>query len=284
MSKKDTAIAPVEGEIVAPERNVAVMLTPKQLRTQMQRDQEMRQIINEYISANMVEGKDYGSIEVKKGSGVMSKPSLLKPGAEKFCGLFKLRPTFRMDGETFEMMGSTPGVIAYICELIDTKGRIMGEGRGTAKADPKGGDFDINKQVKIAQKRAQTDAVLRTGGLSDFFTQDIEDMPRDGAADVSNEPINTAEMIVDFGKHKGTPWPDVPQDYLEWLAGSDGAKSAIAKLELERRAEFVADDYGPEGDKDHPDLTTPQGDAMAYEAEERYNNRDENIADENRPF
>jgi hypothetical protein len=155
----------------------AVMQSPTQLREQMQSDTEIRAIITEYIKNAMVEGKDYGSIVIK---GHTSKPSLFKPGAEKFCGLFKIRPTFKKDIETVEMLGNTPGIIAYICELVDSRGIVIGEGRGTAKTDPKSGsDFDINKQVKIAQKRAQVDAVLRTGGLSDFFTQDMEDAPGD---------------------------------------------------------------------------------------------------------
>lgn len=157
----------------------AVIQNPKQLREQMQQDMEIRQVINEYIKNNMVDGKDYGSIEIR---GHKSKPSLFKPGAEKFCGLFKIRPTFKRDDETVEMLGNTPGILAYICELVDSQGRVIGEGRGTAKTDPKGGDFDINKQVKIAQKRAQVDAVLRTGGLSDFFTQDMEDAPKETAS------------------------------------------------------------------------------------------------------
>src|SRR4030095_3163710 len=39
-------------------------------------------------------------------------------------------------------------------------------------------DFgDVNKTLKMAQKSAQTDAVLRFAGLSEIFTQDLEDMP-----------------------------------------------------------------------------------------------------------
>lgn len=175
-------VEPIEASIVQTQvLPQAVMATPKQLRTQMERDKQIREIINDYIKNNMVAGKDYGTITIKTKSGqeVQSKPSLLKPGSEKFCGLFKIRATFRRDEETVEMLGSTAGILAYLCELVDGQGRVVGEGRGTAKADPNGLDFDINKQVKIAQKRAQIDAVLRTGGLSDFFTQDMEDAPKD---------------------------------------------------------------------------------------------------------
>lgn len=191
MGSENTAI--IEGEItgqmpvaISPSiGSQAVMLTPSQLRKQMQRDKEIRGVINEYISNNMVAGKDYGTITIKGRDGRehTSKPSLLKPGSEKFCGLFKIRATFRKDIETIQMLGDRPGIIGFICELVDSQGRVVGEGRGTAKADPEGADFDINKQVKIAQKRAQIDAVLRTGGLSDFFTQDMEDAPKDTNGD-----------------------------------------------------------------------------------------------------
>ncbi len=203
MAKRETALEPIEAQIVAPTAPVprAVMVSPATLRKQMQRDQDTRAVIEEYIKNNMVEGKDYGSIEVKKGTGIMSKPSLFKPGGEKFCGLFKIRPTFRKDFDTVEMLGSTPGIIAYICELVDTGGNVIGEGRGTAKTDPKNSsDFEINKQIKIAQKRAQIDAVLRTGGLSDFFTQDMEDAPNEPmrpSADMASESqIKTIYLTI----------------------------------------------------------------------------------------
>jgi hypothetical protein len=206
---------PIEAELVTVNKTQlrSVSVSPNQLRKQMQRDQEMRAVIDEYIKNNMTPGKDYGSIEVKKGSGIMSKPGLFKPGAEKFCGLFKIRPTFRKDPETVEMLGSTAGIIAYICELVDSRGQIMGEGRGTAKTDPvHGADFDINKQVKIAQKRAQVDAVLRTGGLSDFFTQDLEDMPRDGGTSeptVRPATIKQKNLISKLFLERGAKTPNL---------------------------------------------------------------------------
>lgn len=189
---------PIEAELV-PSKPVlpkSVNVSPNTLRKQMQRDQEIREVINEYIKNNMVDGKDYGKITIEKnGKTFDSKPSLFKPGAEKFCGLFKIRPTFKKDTETVEMLGNTPGIIAYICELVDSRGQVIGEGRGTAKTDPSGADFDINKQVKIAQKRAQIDAVLRTGGLSDFFTQDMEDAPKGNSND-GNYPATDKQRAL----------------------------------------------------------------------------------------
>lgn len=186
----------VEGEVVETQATTfsgpqAVMLTPKQLEKQLERDTEMRQIIKKYINENMDEGKDYGSIVVK---GVTSKPSLFKPGSEKFCGLFKIRASFRKDEETVEMLGNTPGIIAYICDLVDSRGRVVGEGRGVYKVSTTDSDFNINKAVKIAEKRAQIDAVLRTGGLSDFFTQDMEDLP---ASERNATPATTPEPSME---------------------------------------------------------------------------------------
>lgn len=183
---------PIEAEIVRQDLSPkAVMQTPKQLRIQMERDKEIRAIINDYIANNMVSGKDFGTINI---NGKESKPSLFKPGAEKFCGLFKIRPTFRKDIETVEMLGNKPGIIAYICDLVDGRGRVIGEGRGSSSVDPNGKDFDVNKAVKIAEKRAQIDAVLRAGGLSDFFTQDMEDAPKDPG---NNSVDNTSYPATD---------------------------------------------------------------------------------------
>jgi hypothetical protein len=212
MTNKPEAI---EAELVTtqPQSLRSVNTTPKQLRKQMQRDQEMREVINEYIEQNMVAGKDYGTIEIqgKDGRRHTSKPSLFKPGSEKFCGLFKIRATFKKDQETVDMLGNTPGIIAYLCELVDGRGQIVGEGRGTAKADVKGADFDINKQVKIAQKRAQIDAVLRTGGLSDFFTQDMEDAPKDVDGDNTSPPatVKQKNLISKLFLERGAKTPNL---------------------------------------------------------------------------
>jgi hypothetical protein len=182
---ENTKPAPIEAEIIKSPTVLprAVMVSPKQLQKQMERDKDIRAVINDYIKNNMIAGKDYGTIVINNKE---SKPSLFKPGAEKFCGLFKIRPTFKKDVETVEMLGNKAGIIAYICELVDSRGQVIGEGRGTASVDPNGKDFDINKCVKIAEKRAQIDAVLRAGGLSDFFTQDMEDAPRDGSGSSQN--------------------------------------------------------------------------------------------------
>src|SRR3990167_1720846 len=132
--------------------------------------QATRQMLTDYISANMVEGQDYGKIMF---GGRESKNVLFKPGSEKFCSLFGLRPTFRSDIETLSMLGNKEGIVAFICELMTKDDKIVGEGRGVATITEK--NWSLNNMVKICEKRAMVDAVLRSGGLSDFFSQDLDD-------------------------------------------------------------------------------------------------------------
>ncbi len=137
---------------------------------------QRRKLITQFISQHMKEGTDYGTITItgKNGREYTSKPSLFKPGSEKFCSLLHLRPTFVRDDETWEMAGKRANLFCYKCILLDQKEKVIGEGRGAADLNEKA-SWTINNAVKIAEKRAQIDAVLRTGGLSDFFTQDLED-------------------------------------------------------------------------------------------------------------
>lgn len=58
--------------------------------------------------------------------------------------------------------------------------------------------------------------------------------------------MNTHNLIVDFGKHKGERWTRVPRSYLAWLinqpeviVGMEKNKE-IARAELDRRGTVVA--------------------------------------------
>lgn len=152
------------------------------LRQLISEESEKRLIMTEYIRDHMKQGIDYGPIHIARDcankynctiKAHFSKDCLFKPGSEKFLSLMKLTARFHRDQETWEMVGSQPGTLCYVCELTNLKGAIIGEGRGSCSVQEKG---NANTAIKIAQKRAQTDAVIRTGGLSDFFTMDLEDM------------------------------------------------------------------------------------------------------------
>lgn len=143
-----------------------------ELMSVMEGEAHKRELVTAYIAKHMKKDVDFGTIKV---GGRDSKPSLFKPGSEKFMSLFKLTARFKKDAETWEMLGSESGMICYLCELVDNHDRVVGEGRGVSSLKEK--TWTPNAAVKIAEKRAQIDAVLRTGALSDFFTQDLEDLP-----------------------------------------------------------------------------------------------------------
>jgi hypothetical protein len=118
----------------------------------------------EKVNAIMVEKSDYHVIQGKKSLG--------KGGAEKIASIFGWTAAFAKDED---VVGSfkLDGFIAFKCTLSKA-GQFVGEGRGGSLLAKNQGD--PNKTIKMAQKSAFIDAVLRASGLSDFFTQDLEDM------------------------------------------------------------------------------------------------------------
>src|SRR3989338_5798182 len=156
-------ITPKETQIVL--RKDSGLVTAEAL----EREEETRKLIKGYISKNLKKGTDYYELQI---GGRTSKPSLSKPGAEKFMSLFHLRAEFERDNDTWEMMGKKDGVLCYVCKLYTKSGQLVGEGRGARDVHK---DGDINKTIKMAQKSANIDAVLRVGALSEMFTQDLKD-------------------------------------------------------------------------------------------------------------
>lgn len=147
-------------------------LTPDLLRAMVAADEQRREIIRDFIARNLRAGTDFGTIS---SGGRESKPSLFKPGAEKICQLFGWRPKFSPDLATLGMAGHPPGLFVYLCRLIDGQGHVVGEGRGAAELTEREG-WTVNNAIKICEKRAHVDAVLRVAGLSEIFTQDLEDI------------------------------------------------------------------------------------------------------------
>jgi len=128
-----------------------------------QRDYFIKQVL-----PKLKEKQDYYTI--------LGKKSLAKGGAEKLASIYNLVATFEKDAETVQMLGEIKGMVCYICNL-SRDDKIIGQGRGADTLQRN--QNDPNKTIKMAQKRAYVDAVIRTTGLSDIFTQDMcpEDRP-----------------------------------------------------------------------------------------------------------
>jgi hypothetical protein len=171
-----------------------VLGNPEALAAQLESFSKARELFVDWLFNRLVAGIDYMVIHRKVGprnaktacpnaadnksatcATCGGKATLCKPGSEKICGLLQLRPRFKRDVDAWEMLGGEAGLVTLVCELVTPTGVVVAEGRGARHRDQ---DFgDTNKCLKMAQKSAQTDAVLRCAGLSEIFTQDLEDMP-----------------------------------------------------------------------------------------------------------
>jgi hypothetical protein len=129
-----------------------------------------RAVVRRFLKQELQANIDYYSIRI---GGKDSKPSLSKAGAEKVMGWLKLQASFTPDTGTWEMLGKPQDLVCYVCTLRTRSGEIVGEGRGARSIKKDNGD--VNKAIKMAEKSANVSAVLRTGCLSDVFTQDLEE-------------------------------------------------------------------------------------------------------------
>ena len=160
-------------------------------RSGLARRKENRARLMEWVRDALVEGVDYGRIPTRRGP---SKPSLWKPGAEKICGMLGVTvhfPTLH-DYEQAALHGVQLLHIIVRCELHDAGGRVVADGVGARSLKQDGGD--INKALKMAEKSAHIDATLRMAGLSEVFTQDLEDMTHGTDTDTQTQDTPRARL------------------------------------------------------------------------------------------
>jgi hypothetical protein len=206
-------------------------------RAGLDRRKANRAALMEWIRSALVEGADYGRIHTTGKQRCQfaahgrahectnpqhwSKPSLWKPGAEKICGMLGVSVTFPTlhDYERTALNGVELKQIIIRCEIRDSAGRVVADGVGARNVQQDYGD--LNKALKMAEKSAHIDATLRMAGLSEVFTQDLEDVkpeqeepqqPKASAAPVNPEQRQTItvedcrrllQMIDDWGLDKG---------------------------------------------------------------------------------
>lgn len=154
------------------------MVEIQQVQATMNKISQFQQVIQKTLH----QGHDFGIIP---GT---SKPTLLKPGAEKILMMMGLRSEFDIVDSTRDF---EKGFFQYQVRCKLYKGEMLiTEGLAACntrekkyiKMDP----FTMDNTVlKMAKKRALVDASLLVGSLSDVFTQDLEDM--DLAGDKASE-------------------------------------------------------------------------------------------------
>ncbi len=180
-------------------------IAPQQFAAGLNRRKKNRKALIAWIQESLVEGSDWGRIHVIKKDQCpdgkycqnpyhFSKPSLWKPGAEKIVGMMGLRSDWpnlaRYEDAVLE--GKAIEQLLLRCELVNDSGLVVSTGIGArALKDDYG---DLNKGFKMAKKSALVDAVLNCAGLSEIFTQDVEDMDPEKIAPGAQDPFNpTAE-------------------------------------------------------------------------------------------
>lgn len=152
--------------------------------------EETTRKINEFqtiVRNNLKENKDYGKIP---GT---SKPTLLKPGAEKILMLMGLQSTYDILDSTRDF---EKGFFQYQVRCTLKKGDViitqgMGSCNSREKKYIKQDPYTIDNTIlKMAKKRSQVDAVLTVASLSEIFTQDVEDLGFDSEESYQRENGN----------------------------------------------------------------------------------------------
>jgi len=192
----------MENEIIAkPQREVNLSLSVDSIVHQ-------REKIKEIQSRIMRENIDFGNVPG------CPKPSLFKSGAEKLCSTFmlavephvedlgdsdekKYRVTVRLTHQaTGVFLGAGIGEASTNEDKFMWREAICDDEFNATEPEKKRVKYKKTKQgiitvnqvrtnpadlantvLKMAKKRAQIDGVLTVLGASDFFTQDVEDMP-----------------------------------------------------------------------------------------------------------
>lgn len=248
------------------------------------------------VQKTLKTGHDYGVIPGTQ------KPTLYKPGAEKILMLMGLTSEYDI---VEKIEDYDKGIFAYTikCTLFKNGQKITeGVGSCNSKEDkyrwrmveekdiPNGIDKDTlktktnkygqvkyrienddtcslaNTILKMAKKRAQIDATLTVGSLSDVFTQDLEDMQQFIEKEqTENMDLNNAENIkVNFGKNKGKTLREIMQstpDYIEWLAknGNDPIMRKACAMLLDGNKQQAATQQ--DTPKDPIEVTSPPDDS-----------------------
>lgn len=248
-----TVVAPIVPNAVEPSR----MLRPvAPIAEVIEQQSELRS----YIAKALKEDRDYGLIPGVK------KPSLLKPGAERINTAYGVMPRFSILSQEVDHhavidwrknkkygeaeSGTSYGLYAYTvrCELVNrATGEIVADCIGACSSmESKYIDRPRDSQntvLKMAEKRAYVGATLLAYGLSDQFTQDVEEtgvgaeepatggIPSFRSGQTSSGTGRSVEdKTMPFGKTKGKRLGELTtadlSSTLSWCKGKDAAKFA----------------------------------------------------------
>ena len=130
-------------------------------------------------------GVDFDNpVNKKTGKKTFDRPILQKPGAEKIAFAFGLLQQYSLESKIEQTDGEHQFFMYTVrCDLVkllpDGRPVVVANSYGSANTREKRNGFNAaadaaNGTLKMAQKRALVGAALSISGLSDLFSQDID--------------------------------------------------------------------------------------------------------------
>lgn len=153
-------------------------------------------------------GVDFDNPDTKNGKKAFNQPILLKAGAEKLAFGFGLCQRYTIESK-IEQHDENGMFFYYLvrCDLVKPNEwgeTVLSNSYGSANTAEKRNGFNsaadaANSTLKMAQKRALVGAALAISGLSDMFTQDIENETFMKSADdivkeTPDSPVTTKQI------------------------------------------------------------------------------------------
>ena len=184
--------------------------------------------VESLVREHMREKVDFGTIPGTP------KPSLYQAGAERLARFFGLGALVE---QTRAVENWDDGFLLYQYKVgigPITPNGVVPIAWCEASANSKEKKY-VNKPVydvantlmKMAEKRAYVGAVLMATNTSDFFSQDLEDLPKEMFHEEKPQPVKAAsgkaeDMVLTFGKHSGKTLGEIAAEssqYIGWLKG-----------------------------------------------------------------
>jgi hypothetical protein len=208
----------------------------------------------------MKEGIHYGYTPIDKQGNTTEKPSLYQPGAQMLNIIFQHAPSYHREVERFD----DPEIFLFNLDCTLTHyptGMVVGAGMGGASTGEsryreKNPLQVYNTVMKIGAKRSYVAATVSCVGVSEIFTQDLEDMGDDLPPGRTNNATNGRQRLPEPPKSRlkrselegelekaafanGT-FGGVVKDHKLWTK-----EETLGKLMLKLKGEWVTAVLGP---------------------------------------
>jgi len=208
----------------------SIVMDAMDLRKAVEFESERIELMQKFVASKMKKGTHFGTIP---GT---SKPTLFKSGAEVMCGIYKYGGRYEIkvtdDPVAVHKLGSTGYYEAQVrCTLFHIGSQqLVGEGVGSCNSWEKKylrkDVYDLkNTILKMAKKRAYVDATLSACRLSDFFTQDMEDVSPAGDTPTPTKPAYSEERAERASQEASDEPSAAMREDMRGHCGGDFAKA-----------------------------------------------------------